>query len=264
MKTFLVSVYICFGIFAFPFTVVAHIQISEVYPAPPSSQKEWIEIENTGTTVIDLSQHELYDLAGNSISFENQFINPSDFAIAESSSVINNGGDTIFLKDPTGNVIDSVTTPAEISSTESYTRCNNDWIVTDAISKSASNESACAFPTETPIPSPTKPSSHQPRITHPNDVASTPSSIPTPVDSVFHTLTPTQSHPEPVLFSDLHKPHVTKPTRTPTPSYSSKVYSLSKREKPVFYSQVKLGILLSLVTCSVNFVYSINKYIKNL
>ena len=78
--------------------VFAALKLNEIYPAPPSGEYEWVELYNDGNQIIDISQYQLLDLAGNKIKISTQSALPFGFVLATSSSVLNNTGDTISLK----------------------------------------------------------------------------------------------------------------------------------------------------------------------
>jgi hypothetical protein len=133
----------------------AELKFTEVYPAPEKNNYEWVEIYNDGSSPIDTSAYSIFDLTGNNLTFQNLIIEPQEYSIATSSSVINNSGDSLFLKNNSGVVVHTVTTPRDITWQQSYILCGSDWKITDKISQKNSNESACIQPTPTRIISPT-------------------------------------------------------------------------------------------------------------
>ncbi|MFA6919204.1 MAG: lamin tail domain-containing protein [Patescibacteria group bacterium] len=75
-----------------------------------SSEKEWVELYNNTTSTIDLSGWTMSD--NSSTSTMSGFISATDtdrfFVFEFSSSKLNNDGDIITLKDPTGQIIDQI------------------------------------------------------------------------------------------------------------------------------------------------------------
>jgi hypothetical protein len=100
----------------------ADLRINELYPAPSSGNTEWVELFNTEVDEESTETYTLIDKAGNNISLP--LIVPGlGFAIATASSVLNNSGDTVYLKNLSGNIVDVATYSATLLSTESYARC---------------------------------------------------------------------------------------------------------------------------------------------
>ncbi len=116
-----------------PVIVQANIEISEImYDTPGSdTDREWIEIQNTGTSAVDIASYKLFEANTNhalTISQGGSVIpaggfaiiadKPSAFlvdnagysgAIFDSSFSLSNSGEALSIKDGTGNVTDSVT-----------------------------------------------------------------------------------------------------------------------------------------------------------
>lgn len=88
-------------------TSTARLLINE-FVSDPSEGKEWIELFNLSTTSVSLSEFTLSDGAG-VIASPTSTIEGKGFLVIElSSSKLNNGGDSIILKNSEGVVIDSV------------------------------------------------------------------------------------------------------------------------------------------------------------
>ena len=89
-------------------TEQALIRINEFVSDPATGEHEWIELYNSGSSTIDLTGFTLYD-GSSQIFAPTSSITSKGFAVIElSSSKLNNDGDLIFLKDPSGNVIDQI------------------------------------------------------------------------------------------------------------------------------------------------------------
>lgn len=137
--------------------VYAEFKFSEVYPAPEKNSYEWVEIYNDSDNPVNTSEYSIFDLTGNNLMIEQLILGPYEFAIATSSSVINNSGDTLFLKNNLGEIVHTVTTPKDITSQQSFTLCGSDWKITDMISQKTPNSTACKeslSPTVIPTTSP--------------------------------------------------------------------------------------------------------------
>ncbi|MFH0779904.1 MAG: lamin tail domain-containing protein [Parcubacteria group bacterium] len=82
------------------------VLISEIMAVPNTGDKEWVELFNSTNAAIDLADWSLYE--GSSLK-TNLFgaIQPSGYLAFDKSS-LNNDGDIVILKDPTGAVIDQV------------------------------------------------------------------------------------------------------------------------------------------------------------
>jgi hypothetical protein len=78
------------------------IVINELYPAPNTGEKEWIELLNKTDKVIDLTGLFLLNLEGGKFSTTtlSGVINPGEYLILETfSGSLNNAGDTVVLTD---------------------------------------------------------------------------------------------------------------------------------------------------------------------
>lgn len=143
----------------------AELKFTEVYPAPEKNNIEWVEVLNDSESAVNTYGYSISDLTGNNFTIESTLLSPHEYAIATSSSVINNSGDTLFLKNVAGAVVHTVTTPKDISSHQSFILCGSDWKITNIITQKFSNNPACnepsptsATPTASPQPTSIKPS----------------------------------------------------------------------------------------------------------
>ena len=143
-------------------SVKAILSINEIYPAPEKNDYEWVELYNNSNNSVDLTQYLLTDLANNKIKINEATLSAQSYLIASCSSILNNSGDTVFLKTINGEVIEIATYSGNFTSDKSYAKCpNGDWLTTNIITKNFSNETACLLPTpsdsenqptNTPIP----------------------------------------------------------------------------------------------------------------
>ncbi|MBI5123223.1 lamin tail domain-containing protein, partial [Candidatus Roizmanbacteria bacterium] len=133
--------------------VFAALKLNEIYPAPPANEYEWVELYNDENQIIDISQYQLLDLAGNKIKISTQSALPFDFILATSSSVLNNTGDTISLKNNLGETIEIATYSGTFDSSKTFAKCpdgNGNWFILNLSTKNTSNQTACQGLTPTP------------------------------------------------------------------------------------------------------------------
>lgn len=194
---------LCFILFLFfpLYPLFASIRINEIYPAPVSGEFEWIELYNPDEEAIDISHYSLSDLANNKILIPSPLLESLGFTIATSTGILNNTGDTLFLKNDLGEAIQIATYSGSFTSSKSYASCPDgslDFAVLSQQTKNASNLPACP-PTPTPTPTfsePTLAPTISPSPT-PTVVISPTSSTPTP------TMTPTPTtipSPTPTMY----------------------------------------------------------------
>lgn len=146
----------------FPTKIFAGLTINEIYPAPATGDYEWVELYNNESFEVDLSQYALYDLANNKIKLPPLVLPGNNFSIATSSSILNNSGDTVYLKNNLDEILETVSYPSGITADKSYTKCpdgSGQWFSSNVVTKSTSNSPACLIltPTDNPTPIPTPP-----------------------------------------------------------------------------------------------------------
>jgi hypothetical protein len=88
------------------------IIISELLPNPAGSDTagEWIELHNTGDVVQSLAGWSLKDASGKTYAFTTESVPARGFLVLPYSTTkisLNNSGDTIFLYDGSGALVDS-------------------------------------------------------------------------------------------------------------------------------------------------------------
>ncbi len=101
------------------------IFINEIHPNPTDGF-EWVELYNNTNEVISTSRVNLYDQTSKNLKFSTILFEPKSYVIATSSSILNNGGDTVILEQD-GVIIESLTYGA-IATGRSYSRCDAIWI----------------------------------------------------------------------------------------------------------------------------------------
>jgi len=83
--------------------------INEFVSDPSEGEKEWVEIYNPQNESISLKDWSFVDGSQKTISFPHETIESQGYFILEfSSSILNNGGDTLKLLDPSANIIDEI------------------------------------------------------------------------------------------------------------------------------------------------------------
>ena len=131
--------------------------INEIYPAPESGEFEWVELYNDDSLPLYIYNYALSDLAGNKIKLATDTIGAFSFAVSTSSSILNNSGDTVFLKNALNEIINVATYSGTFYSSQSFARCpdgGNYWLTTDAVTENSSNLAACFSLTPTPTLAP--------------------------------------------------------------------------------------------------------------
>ncbi|NWF90701.1 MAG: lamin tail domain-containing protein [Ignavibacteriaceae bacterium] len=109
-------------------------KMNEVYSRGTSTDPDWIEIYNPSSSEIDISGYKIYDIGGLSGSKSKKILPAGTILQAKSFYVvttdntgdttdfgISNNGETVWLEDATGFLIDSVVIPA-LGSDTSYAR----------------------------------------------------------------------------------------------------------------------------------------------
>ncbi|MBT5337661.1 hypothetical protein HOL46_00195, partial [Candidatus Falkowbacteria bacterium] len=82
------------------------VLINEIMSAPLPGDPEWVELFNSTNEPIDLTNWVLLEGAGKQTQLTGQ-LSAGDYIVFDKSS-LNNGGDSVVLQDPSGQVIDQV------------------------------------------------------------------------------------------------------------------------------------------------------------
>jgi hypothetical protein len=179
-----------FSIFIFLLStriVSAALHINEIYPAPPTGEFEWIELYNDENNPLNIAGYYLNDADSHKIKIATDSISPLGFIIATSSSVLNNDGDTVLLKNNLNETLESVTYDITFDKNKSYIRCpdgSGDWLVTNVITKNSTNNCPTPSPTPTtPIPTSSSTSTATPSPT--SIIVPTREVTPTTYDNIF-------------------------------------------------------------------------------
>lgn len=158
------------------------IVINEFVSDPQSGENEWIELYNQEIAPVDLTGWTVHDGAGQIVAPTSTILGSGFFVIEFSSNKLNNGGDIIILKNPTGDVADQVSygtwddgnvsnnaiVPAKGNAVARKTDGGDtntdadDFAETITPTKSAANIITSTAPPPSPAPPPSQPSSNVP------------------------------------------------------------------------------------------------------
>ncbi len=204
--------------FLFPPSTFASVVINEILPHP-SSGDDWIELYKTESSEVDISGWKLEDSTSVMKTFSDgtKIASSASFLQVSLSNRLNNGGDTVKLKDKNDNLIDEKSyssDPGTDVSLGRYPDGNNNWGVLLSVTPNGSNSNfvptSTSTPTLTPSPVPT------------SIPTSSPSNTPVPTATPQPTGSPT-----------------TRPSVTPTkkPGITPRVYDpaeevITPREEP--------------------------------
>lgn len=146
----LVSILIIFANTFFVPNTYAQI-INEICPVSSDQRDyEWVEIYNNTDNAISASQYNITDSTNKSLIWQASEIPPGGYLLATSSSVLNNsGGDSVVLKDSTGNTISSQSYTGSFGANSSYVRCSDgtSWLSSNLPSPLSDNNGSCQVPT---------------------------------------------------------------------------------------------------------------------
>ena len=205
MKKFFIFLIIIFFFFIFSSKIFAELRLNEIYPAPPTGEYEWVELYNDEDKIINTSQYQVLDLAGNKVKITTSSALPFSFILATSSSVLNNSGDTVYLKRGE-DIIEIATYSANFDSEKTFAKCPDfygQWFILNLPTKNASNESVCQILTPTPTFSPTQTptifQSPTPEISPISYYSPTPNHTPTPTFALisYQNIYLSEVHPNP-------------------------------------------------------------------
>ncbi len=120
--------------------------LSEIV-SDPEDGVEWIEINNPGGEAVDTSDWSVRDATEKATTLPEEDLAPGAYLVIEDpSGQLNNGGDTVELLDPAGNIIDSLEYGTdeidEPEKGESLALIDGAWVVTEDITKGEVNIAA--------------------------------------------------------------------------------------------------------------------------
>lgn len=137
--------------------IVAKVVMNEIFSRGTTTDPDWIELFNDGTTPIDISGWLIYDNGGNAgtkpkkaipagtnIASKGFYViategtgDPSDFGLSSS-------GEKVWFAKPDGSIADTISFPA-LSETQSFGRFpdgTNTWMVLETVTKGAANSNS--------------------------------------------------------------------------------------------------------------------------
>jgi predicted extracellular nuclease len=135
---------------------VNYVWMNEIYSRGTTEDPDWIEVYNNGTTDMDLTGFKIYDSGGQGGSkpkkeFPSGTIIPVGgfFVIVtdtedESGFGLSGGGETVWLENATGTIIDSIAFPG-LEEGQSYGRYpdgTENWQILFTVTKGAANSNA--------------------------------------------------------------------------------------------------------------------------
>lgn len=141
-----------------PPPVQSNVKINEIYSRGTTANPDWIEIYNTSNTQIDLSGYKIYDIGGQGgTKPKKEFpagstLPPNGFFVIVVDDTTSSGfglssdGETVWLENPSGSVIDNVIFPA-LGVDTSYGRKpdgSNNWSKISPPTKGARNDTSIA------------------------------------------------------------------------------------------------------------------------
>lgn len=111
--------------------------LSEIV-ACPSDLVEWVELANPHNQIVSLAGFSLRDEKSEIVVFEHEAIAAHGFFTIEFRNILNNGGDVVMLKDPTGQIVEqfSYTT---CTAAQSWVKNGEVWEQTTLITKNSAN-----------------------------------------------------------------------------------------------------------------------------
>lgn len=166
----------------------AQVVISEVYPAPTSEEKEWVELYNTGEETVDISGWKLFEHFSNknelvlfdNTNFENTNIEAKSFFVIElPTNKLNNSEEKISLENSNSEEISSL----HFNNSESQKSFSYSFIDKENISdllelsdptKGVINQ---IIPENTPTPTPTPIATQTPSPTPNSEPKSSPNTF---------------------------------------------------------------------------------------
>ncbi len=132
-----------------------NITLNEIHPRSINSG-EWIEIQNQNNQDFTLDGWKITDAANHTVVIpKTTLVSGAYLVVTINNNILNDGGDTVTLSNPSNIIISSVTYPASPTQDSSYSRQSNGWCFTSTVTQNSSNAADClnqiaAF-TPTPI-----------------------------------------------------------------------------------------------------------------
>jgi hypothetical protein len=119
-----------------------NVTLSEVYACQADNAKEWVELYNSGSSSVTLTNWKLADDDGNEQPIPSLAIASKGYGVVEISKyakgILTNSGDTINLFDANGKKVDTYTYSA-CTSGDTYARINGVWKETSTMTRGFAN-----------------------------------------------------------------------------------------------------------------------------
>lgn len=182
-----------------------NIYITEVYPNPNDTEKEWVELANGNSFNVDLNNWYLKDNSKtNKIELTDKFItdNSQIFIENNGNDILNNSDkDMVMLMNPNGSMVDFTPEFAKIPRGKSWAKVGDNWCIAEPsqgkLNTSCLNDEDPELTTTTPTPKasvkPTPSKSPKPELE--NEATDTAMSLrQAPVLGTFTSVTPETSN----------------------------------------------------------------------
>ena len=118
--------------------------ISEICPVSSDGYPyEWVEIYNNTESSLTTNTLQVTDEKDQQLTWQTGEISPHGYALATSSSTLNNAGDTVKLKNQDGTIISSQSYTGSFVTGSVYVSCNGAFMQSNAPSPLTSNEISC-------------------------------------------------------------------------------------------------------------------------
>lgn len=196
MKKILALIFL--SVFLLPAKVNAvtdHVVINELMPHP-SPGPDWVELYNPTNSNVDIGGWVITDSSINTINIPSSTIlNAKEFAYYTFSNKLNNGGDTVKVKESEGSTssIDEKEYLADPGINISIGRSpdgEDNWVTFNMPTPGSSNNPVTPTPTSTPTSSPEATIAPTPTVTVTPTSTPTPTILPSPSSTIHPTPTP--------------------------------------------------------------------------
>ena len=141
------------SLFFFPSRALAQVVINEVLPVPAEGE-DWLELYNTTDEEIVLRDLTLSDSTSNLVAINEATVSARGFLVFEVGNRLNNGGDTVYLKNSQGATVDEFGYDENPGTGIALGRVpdGGQWGVCSQPTKGSSNQ--CVLPTSIPTATP--------------------------------------------------------------------------------------------------------------
>ena len=142
-----------------PVVTPGAVVVNEIFSRGAAGNLDWVELYNIGGTSLDISGYKIYDIGGQSgVKAKKEFpsgtvVPAHGFYVITTDTVsatgvvddfgLGSGGETVWLENASGAVIDAVAFPAMPVATTSYGRYpdgDTTWAIRNIITKGTANQ----------------------------------------------------------------------------------------------------------------------------